>query len=95
MERATPLSDLERSILNRLAGFNGRCVVPELLDPDSAPRTRSQGASFSRCLRRLERRGLVTLHVFRRVKKNEPVGMIAPTADGLAVAARRPPPSVH
>jgi hypothetical protein len=90
MNRTARLSALEQSILNRLAVYSGRSAVPDLLYPAS-PRTPSQTASFSRCLRRLQRRGLVTLHVFRPAKENEKVGMVAPTREGLAAARREPP----
>jgi hypothetical protein len=92
MKRVAPLSKLEQSILSRLARYNGNGVVPKWLYPDDGPPTASRTVVFSRCLRRLERRGLVKLHVFRPVRKNESVGVVYPTREGLAVAGRMDPP---
>src|SRR5262249_21648017 len=91
MKKTSPLSQQEKAILNQLARYDGNAVIPELLYP-AEPRTASQAASFSRCLRRLQRRGLVTLHTFRPVRRGERTDLVSATVPGLAVASQKGPP---
>jgi DNA-binding MarR family transcriptional regulator len=87
MTKTADLSQLQRYILGRLAQWPGNVSVRELRQ--GAPKTAKESATFSRSLRRLERRRLVTCYVLRRAKPGERAGMLALSPQGRALATRR------
>jgi DNA-binding MarR family transcriptional regulator len=84
MPTFTNLSVLQRYILSRLAEWQGGVIVKSLRV--GARKTAAESASFSRAVRRLQRRGLVLPYVLRRAKRGERAGLLFLTAQGRALA---------
>jgi DNA-binding MarR family transcriptional regulator len=85
MSKIADLSPLQQSILNRLAQWQGGASVQALRE--GAPKTAADSASFSRAVRRLERRGLIAPYIFRRARRGERAGVLVLRPQGRALVA--------
>ncbi len=79
------LSQLQRSIVSRLAQWQGGAIIKALRH--GAKKTAAESATFSRAVRRLERRGLVMSYVLRRAKRGERAGLLVLTPLGRALVS--------
>jgi hypothetical protein len=86
MSNNTSLSPLAQSIVNRLS-MVGEEKTLFLNSVRQGPRTRAAAASFSRALRRLAKRGLVELRVYRPARKGEAANAVRLTPKGRALAS--------